>query len=147
MAGVPASAASSTTRRSSTVLPDPAPAMIAVWRGRRAIASSTSSPLDARWPTGMEVTGGVPFRGEFGGVGCEIGDEGIAGDEGDEVRASAMLSPAVGWEVLPVMGGELDDPEPGPSTWGAVPPLGSVPRALFASPSHGGSGGGHRPAA
>ena len=42
--GIPSSAASSTIRRSSTVLPDPGPARIATWRRGRSASSVMASP-------------------------------------------------------------------------------------------------------
>jgi hypothetical protein len=58
MAGNPASAASSTMWRKSTVLPEPEPAMMAMRRRSSRVGSLTgSSPPPMRRPTGMESAG------------------------------------------------------------------------------------------
>jgi hypothetical protein len=73
MAGIPARAASSTMRRKSTVLPEPEPAMIAVWRGSSRVGRLTgSSSIPMRRPTGMEsvhcAVGAAAAKGAVSGA-------------------------------------------------------------------------------
>ena len=60
MAGMLSSAASSMIRRRNTVLPEPVPARIAIWRGSKSAASATGSPntpRSKRRPIGIERGG------------------------------------------------------------------------------------------